>query len=373
MNENDMKTEQSKVRLPAEGSLILSSSPHLRTGDSTHKVMLLVILALIPAVLASVWFFGWNALRVVVYCMAFCALFEYLWCVLAKTGSTLSNLSALVTGLILALNVSPLTPWWLCLAGAFIAIIVAKQVFGGLGQNPFNPAAVARVAMLVGATGPMTMWMNPAPGAILGLADKVDAVASATPLAAAKAVAGNAACSIQVNAVKAFHDVNMVRDGIIRHNGIAKALYFHIAAVVRADGHTGVDHLRDGVHDVADLVLQLGFLGFQLFQAVSLCGHLLLDLLGFGGLAGVLFSLAHQHANLLGKLVAVGAQGVTLANGGAVLGIQIDDLVYQRQLGILKLLFNVLLDLIGVLTHKTNIQHDSKSFPLFVILQMPEI
>ena len=168
MNENDMKTEQSKVRLPAEGSLILSSSPHLRTGDSTHKVMLLVILALIPAVLASVWFFGWNALRVVVYCMAFCALFEYLWCVLAKTGSTLSNLSALVTGLILALNVSPLTPWWLCLAGAFIAIIVAKQVFGGLGQNPFNPAAVARV-------------------------DKVDAVASATPLAAAKAVAGNAA------------------------------------------------------------------------------------------------------------------------------------------------------------------------------------
>ena len=67
------------------------------------------------------------------------------------------------------------------------------------------------------------------------------------------------------------------------------------------------------------------------------------------------------------------AQGVTLANGGAVLGIQIDDLVYQRQLGILKLLFNVLLDLIGVLTHKTNIQHDSKSFPLFVILQMPEI
>ena len=188
-----------------------------------------------------------------------------------------------------------------------------------------------------------------------------------------EAVAGNAACSIQVNAVKAFHDVNMVRDGIIRHNRIAKALYFHIAAVVRADGHTGVDHLRDGVHDVADLVLQLGFLGFQLFQAVSLCGHLLLDLLGFGGLAGVLFSLAHQHANLLGKLVAVGAQGVTLANGGAVLGIQIDDLVYQRQLGILKFLFNVLLDLIGVLTHKTNIQHDSKSFPLFVILQMPEI
>ena len=193
MSENEMKREEGKVRLPPEGTLILSSSPHIRTEDSTHKVMLLVILTLIPAVLASVWFFGLHALRVVIYCMAFCALFEYLWCVLAKTKSTLSNLSALVTGLILALNVSPLTPWWLCLAGAFIAIVVAKQVFGGLGQNPFNPAAVARVAMLVGATGPMTTWMDPAPGAVFGLADKVDAVASATPLAAAKAVAGNAA------------------------------------------------------------------------------------------------------------------------------------------------------------------------------------
>ena len=193
MSENEVKREEGKVRLPPEGTLILSSSPHIRTEDSTHKVMLLVILTLIPAVLASVWFFGLHALRVVIYCMAFCALFEYLWCVLAKTKSTLSNLSALVTGLILALNVSPLTPWWLCLAGAFIAIVVAKQVFGGLGQNPFNPAAVARVAMLVGATGPMTTWMDPAPGAVFGLADKVDAVASATPLAAAKAVAGNAA------------------------------------------------------------------------------------------------------------------------------------------------------------------------------------
>ena len=98
-------------------------------------------------------------------------------------------------------------------------------------------------------------------------------------------------------------------------------------------------------------------------QLVELAGGFhpsggILDLLGFGGLAGVLFSLAHQHANLLGKLVAVGAQGVTLANGGAVLGIQIDDLVYQRQLCILKLLFDVFLNGVRVLADKFDIQHD---------------
>ena len=189
MDEKEMRSEL--PALPQEGTLILSSSPHIRTEDTTHKIMLQVILALVPALLASIWFFGWNALRVTVYCMAFCALFEYLWCRFMKTKSTLSNLSALVTGLILALNVSPLTPWWLCLTGAFVAIIVAKEVFGGLGQNPFNPAAVARVAMLVGATAPMTHWMNPAPGAAFGMSGTVDAVASATPLAAAKALAAS--------------------------------------------------------------------------------------------------------------------------------------------------------------------------------------
>ena len=176
------KTSPEKAVLPPEGSLLLSPSPHIRTGDSSGAIMLKVMLCLLPAVWASVFFFGWNALRVILLCMIFCVGMEYLWCKIAKTPHTCKDFSALVTGLILALNLSPLIPWWLCLIGAFIAIIIAKEVFGGLGQNPFNPAAVARVALLIGATKPMTTWA-PLPSAF----HHFDGVTSATPLSAAAA------------------------------------------------------------------------------------------------------------------------------------------------------------------------------------------
>ena len=131
------------------------------------------------AVLAAVWFFGLPALKVMVYCVAFCMLLEYLWCRLMKQKSTLCDFSAAVTGLILALNLPSHSQWWLCAVGSFVAIIIAKQVFGGLGQNPFNPAAVGRVALLIGFTGPMTtQWVAPTPGAFVGA---FDAVTTATP------------------------------------------------------------------------------------------------------------------------------------------------------------------------------------------------
>lgn len=195
MSENEKVNESAAgVRLPADGSLLLSASPHIRTQDSTSKIMLQVMICLLPAVLASVYFFGLNALRVIVLCMFFCVLWEYLWCRVTKTRQTLGNMSALLTGLILALNVTPLLPWWLCMVGGFVAIIVAKQVFGGLGQNPFNPAAVARVALLVGAAKPMTTWAVQ-PHAVLGL----DGVTSATPLAAAAQAARTGGSLAQYN------------------------------------------------------------------------------------------------------------------------------------------------------------------------------
>lgn len=151
--------------------------------------MLQVLLCLVPAVLAAIWFFGLPALKVMVYCVAFCMIFEYLWCKLLKQKSTLGDYSAAVTGLILALNISAHSQWWLCLVGSFVAIIIAKQVFGGLGQNPFNPAAVGRVALLVGFTGPMTtQWVAPTPGSLIGA---FDATTTATPLTLAKGCAGN--------------------------------------------------------------------------------------------------------------------------------------------------------------------------------------
>ena len=126
-------------------------------------------------------------------------------------------------------------------------------------------------------------------------------------------------------------------------------------AVVGADGHAGVDHLGDRVHDLLNLGLQLGLLGFQLLQAVSLGGDLLLDFLGLGGLAGVLLGLAHQCADLLGQLVAVCAQVAGLADGGAVLGVEPDDLIDKGQLGVLELFLDVFLDSVRVFTDKTNV------------------
>ena len=126
-------------------------------------------------------------------------------------------------------------------------------------------------------------------------------------------------------------------------------------AVIGTDRHAGVDHLRDGVHNFLNFCLQLVLFGFQLLQAVRLRGDLLLDFLGLGGLGGVLFGLAHQHTDLLGQLVAVGAQVAGLTDGGAVLGIQTDDLIHQRQLAVLELFADVLLDKLRVFADKTNV------------------
>ena len=170
-----------------------------------------------------------------------------------------------------------------------------------------------------------------------------------------EAVAGNTAGGIQIDTFKALHDVHMVRDGVIGHNRLAEALDLDVAAVIGTDGHAGVYHLGDRVHDLLDLSLQLGLFGLQLFQAVSLSGDLLLDFLGLGCLAGVLLGLAHQSTDLLGQLVAVGAQVAGLADGSAVLGIQLDDLVDQGQLGILELFADVFLDCLRIFTDKTNV------------------
>ena len=196
---SDMPEKTPEVILPAETDFILSPSPHVRNRSSIRKVMLQVILCLLPVMAASCIFFGWQAVRVMAVSVASCAVFEYIWCLIRKEKNTVGDLSAVLTGLLLALNVSPLTPSWICIIGSFIAIIIAKEIFGGLGQNPFNPAAVARVALLVGAAGPMTRWMTPLTDFFSGKiaavssasrlagngAEKVvDAISSATPLAA---------------------------------------------------------------------------------------------------------------------------------------------------------------------------------------------
>ncbi len=167
---------------PPADLLIVSSSPHAHSGASVPRLMLDVLIALAPAWLASLWFFRLDALRLSAVCVGTCLLAEWLCRRAMRRPNTLADLSAAVTGLLLALNLPPALPSWMAAAGSLFAIIVAKQVFGGLGYNPFNPALAGRAFMLISFTGAMTSWSLLPQAAALGL----DATTTATPLGLAK-------------------------------------------------------------------------------------------------------------------------------------------------------------------------------------------
>lgn len=150
--------------------LHISSSPHIHGKKTTTSIMLDVIIALIPATVAGFLIFGLKALSVVMMCIAVCVLSEFVFNKLAKKEDTTSDLSAVVTGLLLGLNLSANTPLWQAAVGSIFAIIIVKCIFGGLGCNLVNPAITARVFMLVAFS---TLASPSFP---------VDSVASATPL-----------------------------------------------------------------------------------------------------------------------------------------------------------------------------------------------
>jgi electron transport complex protein RnfD len=161
--------------------LIVSPSPHIHTKTTTRVLMRDVVIALLPAAIVSVVFYGWNALLVLGVSVVSCVLLEYLITrYLLKRPSTIGDLSAVVTGMLLALNLPSATPWWVVFIGALVAIGIAKMTFGGLGQNVFNPALVGRVFLLVSFPTYMTHWEIPK--GLFG----VDAVTGATPLGVIK-------------------------------------------------------------------------------------------------------------------------------------------------------------------------------------------
>ena len=159
--------------------LTVSLSPHIHSADSTRKIMRDVLIAMAPAWLVSVWFFGISVIILTVAGVAACMLTEWLITrFMMKRKSTVSDLSAVVTGVLLALNLPPSSPWWLIVVGSIFSIGVVKMSFGGLGQNIFNPAIAGRVFLLISFPTLMTDWTRPAP-----LIGSVDAVSGATPLA----------------------------------------------------------------------------------------------------------------------------------------------------------------------------------------------
>jgi len=153
--------------------LLVSPAPHVRATHTTQRIMLDVILALVPALIASVWIFGWRALAVTALCVAVCVASEWLFEKLCKRENTVSDLSAVVTGILLAFNLPVSIPLWQAALGSVVAIVVVKQLFGGIGKNFANPAITARIVLLLSFAGSMSDFST-----------KNDAISSATPLSA---------------------------------------------------------------------------------------------------------------------------------------------------------------------------------------------
>lgn len=149
---------------------VVSSSPHIRSNDTVTGTMRDVIIALLPATAVGIWNFGFRAFIITLITIASAVGFEYLYTKAAGMKSTVGDLSAVVTGLLLALNLPSTVPYWLPVIGSAVAIVIVKMLFGGLGQNFMNPALAARAFLLVSFAGLMTQWVSP------------DAVSTATPL-----------------------------------------------------------------------------------------------------------------------------------------------------------------------------------------------
>ena len=160
-----------------ENKLIVTAAPHITSPDSTQSIMGKVCLALAPALIASVIIFGINALILTAVTVAACVFFEWAYCKLMGREVPIADFSAVVTGLLLAFNLPATLPPWMAIVGAFIAIVIIKQLFGGLGYNFANPAIVGRIALAVGFGAKMAAYPLPDNG--------VDALTSATPLAVA--------------------------------------------------------------------------------------------------------------------------------------------------------------------------------------------
>ena len=155
--------------------LIVTAAPHITSKDSTQKIMQRVCIALLPTLAVSVFVFGINSLILTAITVAACVAFEYGYCKMVGREIPVADFSAVVTGLLLAYNLPASLPWWMAIVGAFIAIVIVKQLFGGMGYNFANPAIVARIALAVGFAGRMATYPKPANG--------IDVLASATPLA----------------------------------------------------------------------------------------------------------------------------------------------------------------------------------------------
>lgn len=165
--------------LKLDDMLTVSAAPHLRSKRSVKNIMLDVIIALTPAMIGSIYFYGFNAVKLLLVTVISAVVFEIGIQKLLKRDIAVGNLSAVVTGILLAFNLPAEAPWWVAVFGAGFAIIIVKELFGGIGSNFMNPALAARAALVASWPGIMSSYINP------------DGMSSATPLAILKSGAGS--------------------------------------------------------------------------------------------------------------------------------------------------------------------------------------
>jgi len=189
--------------------LRVSGSPHVHTDSSVNKIMYGVIYAMIPAILVSIYFFGLGAVRVMLISVIACLLVEYITNKYLIRGSgSISDGSAIITGILLAFNVPSNLPWWIIIIGAVVAIGIGKMSFGGLGKNIFNPALVGRVFLLISFPVQMTSWPVPKP---LFAKTITDAITGPTPLGALKEKLKKEGATVQ----KVMNDgISFIQDGV---------------------------------------------------------------------------------------------------------------------------------------------------------------
>ncbi len=160
-------------------------APHVVSNNNTSSIMKLVIIALLPTIIVSIIYFGFNGFMQYVIGILSCVLFEYIYCRIYKIKSTIKDYSAVVTGILLVMCMPVYIPIWITILGSFISIIAAKMIFGGIGQNPFNPALVGRTFLLISFLPQMTFWSIPKE-TIFTNGIFVDAISSATVLGIVK-------------------------------------------------------------------------------------------------------------------------------------------------------------------------------------------
>ena len=166
--------------------LIATSNPHIRSNETTRSIMLDVIIAMLPALAFAIFNFGLRALTLTAVSVVGCLFWEWLYRKLMKKPQSIGDLSCVVTGMLLAFVCPVQMPYWMILIGDFFAIIVVKQLFGGIGKNFLNPALAGRAVLLASYAGTMTSWVDPAAGKAPIIGSMADVVTTATPLAVMK-------------------------------------------------------------------------------------------------------------------------------------------------------------------------------------------